>query len=55
MDQAGERGVQLSVAMEGTLCDQVPPESKLIYVLGEPSRKPCNHQQLITKSTYADV
>ena len=34
MDQAGERGVEPSIDMEGTLCDQVPPASNPIYVLG---------------------
>ena len=34
MDQTGERGVLLSIEMEGTQCDQAPPESNPIFVLG---------------------
>ena len=51
MDQAGERGVQLSIEIEGTLYDQAPPESNPIYVLGrarqETLQSPTNHTDYI--------
>ena len=52
MDQAGERGVQLSLEMDGTRCDQVPPDSNFIYILGRAQQETLqsptiNHKEYI--------